>query len=696
MTALALAAVRIAGCGQLGLLEERITDYRLNARGGGGPPHPDIRIVAIDDASIEQLGRWPWPRNVVATLLRKIAAANPRVVAIDIVQSEPSLHPGGEAEDGALVQALAESPLFVLGYFFDFERPAPSALSELVRPYDFVRVQSPLGLERLPPRGVQIPTLTPNLLPLTRTAKDLGYFNLIPDGDGTIRRAALVVRYGDQLVPPLSIAALRQATGRRARVQVNGTGVAELALGNQRLPVDRMGALRIDFRGAGQTFPHISAADLLRDRVAPDGLRDKIVLVGVTATGVYDQRVTPFDPAFPGVEIHANVIDNVLQNRFLIDPWWGGLAEALAWLALASMIGWLVVRLRGLTGALTAVSIVGLYGLGCEVLLRRHGLVVPVLWPTLAAVLALISGTVHRYLWEERERRKIRRALELYLSPAAAQLVSEHPERLKLGGEKVECSVLFSDVKDFTSLSEQLAPEVLVVLLNSYLGAMTDVVFAHEGMLDKYIGDGVMAVWGVPLPQLDHAAKACRAALAMQDRVQHLRAKWRSKGWPELQVRIGINSGPVVFGNMGSTEHLSLTVVGDNVNLAARLEGLNKIYGTRILLTEATAQALGDQFLIREIDTVRVKGREQPVRIFELMAEGEAALDEGKRAACRQFELALSAYRRGEFQRAAEEFALLANGPTSDPAARFFLLRCRALLQNRPREWAAITELDEK
>ncbi|GIW43431.1 MAG: adenylate/guanylate cyclase domain-containing protein [Candidatus Binatia bacterium] len=696
LAAAIFGGLRIAGCAQLHLLEERVLDYRLKTRAAVSVADPSIVIVAVDDVSIEQVGRWPWPRSTMANLLRRVAQAEPRVVGVDIVQSEASQGARGAEEDRELAAALAQAPVFVLGYFLDFERPASTVPpAELLRTYDVVRMRSRRALQWIPPRGRVVPAMTANLPEFSRAARDLGYFNFLPDADGTIRRVPLVLRYGEELLPPLSLAVLRQATGKPAAITLGDTGVEEIALGDVPIPADRTGSLRVDFYGPGRSFAHISAVDVLRQHVDPERLRGKIVLVGVTATAVYDQRVTPLDPTFPGVEIHANVIANVLQRRFLVEPVWAGLAEVLALLGISFATGWLVARARGVMGALGALSvIVGYLGL-CEWLLRSHGLVLGMLAPTSAALLTLTGESVRRYLWEERERRKMRRALELYLSPAAAALVSEHPERLSLGGEKVECTVLFSDVKDFTSLAEQLPPETLVELLNSYLGAMTKVVFRYEGMLDKYIGDGIMAVWGVPLAREDHAAAACRAALAMQKQLDRLPG-WQEKGWPHLHVRIGINSGPVVFGNMGSADHLSLTVVGDNVNLAARLEGLNKLYGTGILIAETTARALPPEFLVREVDTVRVKGREQAVRVFELIAEHRAHVSEETHRMLAQFAEALERYRRGDFAAALRGFAALANGPVQDRVAQFFLARCRAFLEDPPATWDAVTSLDEK
>lgn len=694
---LVLAPLRMAGCHPLATLEERVTDHRLVARGGGAPPHEAVCIVAVDDESIERVGRWPWPRSTMAVLMQRIAAAQARVVAVDIVQSEATAGPGGANEDALLAAALSRAPIYVLGYFFDFARPALVADYSLVRPYDIVRVQDPRGLAFVPPRGeAGLPTITGNLVALTRAAKDLGYFNFFPDSDGTLRRAPLALRYGDEVVVPLALAALRQATGEQARIRIGSAGVEEVALGKTRIPVDRSGALRIDYRGGTKTFPHYPAAEVLAGRIGEPELRNKIVLLGVTATAVYDLRVTPFAPAFPGVEIHANVIDNVLQGRFLRAPEWMSLVEVVAMAVFALGTAWIVARTRGLLAALGPLLLWIAYWGFSEWCLWQRGVIVPVLGTTVAAVATFAASSVRRYLWEERERRKIRRALELYLSPTAAALVSDHPERLKLGGEKVECTVLFSDVKDFTALAERLPPEHLVELLNAYLGAMTQVVFAHGGMLDKYIGDGIMAVWGVPLPHPEQAAAACRAALAMQQKLDELRPDWNSRGWPRLDIRIGIHTGLVVFGNMGSTEHLSLTVVGDNVNLAARLEGLNKFYGTQVLLTEATVRRVSDDFVVREIDTVRVKGRAQPVRVFELLAWGEETRTPELQARIERFAAGLQAYRHGDFRAAERIFAALAEDHRDDGPARVFLARCRTLVQERPPHWEPVTTLEEK
>jgi adenylate cyclase len=421
------------------------------------------------------------------------------------------------------------------------------------------------------------------------------------------------------------------------------------------------------------------------------------VLVGVTATAVYDLRVTPLAAAFPGVEIHATIIDNVLQERFLWVPRWADEFEAAAILLFALLVGWFLSHLRAVRAALACLALAFAYAASTEFLLLEHGCLLPVVAPTLAVGLSFAAGTLQRYVWEERERRRLRKALELYLSPSAAAYVAEHPQALRLGGEKRDCTVLFSDVRDFTAISETLPPEQLMELLNVYLGAMTEVVFEHDGMLDKYIGDGLMALWGVPLPQPGHARKACAAALAMQERLRALSGSWHERGWPALAIRVGIHSGPMVFGNLGSAEHLSLTVIGDNVNLASRLEGLNKRYGTTILASEATVAQAGEDLLVREIDWVRVKGRQQPVRVFELLGIGDFPERSRLQERARRFEAGLGHYRQRDWAAAARCFRELLQSFPDDAPAQLFLQRCEQFASEPPPpQWTPITQMEEK
>jgi len=361
----------------------------------------------------------------------------------------------------------------------------------------------------------------------------------------------------------------------------------------------------------------------------------------------------------------------------------------------ALLLGVLLQRVRGIWAALTALLLIGLYVVGSQQLFLRLGLELSIVYPLLTILATYSAIALLHFVTEERERKKMRKALELYLSPSMARLVSDHPELLKLGGEKQELTVFFSDIRGFTTISERLDPTELVELLNQYLEEMTQIVFDHEGMLDKYIGDAVMAGWGAPLAQPDHAQRACRAALQMVERLEALNAGWQQRGWPRLEIGIGLNTGPMVFGNMGSSQHLSLTVMGDNVNLASRLEGLNKMYGTRAIVSEATARAAAGAIVTRAIDRVRVKGKSEPVGVFELVAV--AGSENGAAAALDSFAAGLAAYRQRRWDEAEACFAEILRARPDDGPSRLYVERCRAMRAAPPdADWEGVTVMETK
>ncbi|MGH7785498.1 MAG: adenylate/guanylate cyclase domain-containing protein, partial [Candidatus Binatia bacterium] len=331
---------------------------------------------------------------------------------------------------------------------------------------------------------------------------------------------------------------------------------------------------------------------------------------------------------------------------------------------------------------------------GSQLLFVYGGVLLSAVYPTLAVALSYMTVALHHYVVVDREKRHTRRMLDLYLSPSLSHYVSQHPDKLKLGGEKSDRTVLFSDVRNFTPIAERLAPEQLVELLNLYLGEMTDIVFANDGMLDKYVGDGVMAVWGAPIRQPDHAVRACRAALAMVERLVHINARCSARGWPTLNIRIGLNSGPMVFGNMGSAGHLSLTVMGDNVNLGARLEGINKLYGTTIIVSENTLGAAQDVLTVRELDVVRVKGKAQKVRIYEVL--GPATKAAAWQPLIEQFDAGLAAYRLRDWPTAVAAFEAAMRIRPNDGPSDLYLRRCQQH-ERTPVDpgWEAVTTFGE-
>ncbi|MFN2425605.1 MAG: CHASE2 domain-containing protein [Candidatus Binatia bacterium] len=724
----ALAVLRVVGLAPLAVLDARAVDLRLLAR-GPAPAAPEVVIVAIDNASIEQLGRWPWPRTLLARLLERIDAAEPAVVGFDIVQSEPTTAPDlsllagrvdsaalaqvetalaeSNPEDLALTAAITKSGRAVLGYFFDFsvKNRAPDPRAVLTSYGAVQSTSSPPGdgEEEVPGTAAVVS----NLPAMSAAARATGYFNTLPDsvirsgsrvfpGDGRFRRMPMAIRYGERMAMPLALSMLTVAyPDKPPRLRIATFGVEEVRFGKDPIPVAEDGQLLLNFRGPGETFEHVPAADVLAGRVDAQALRGKLVLVGVTATAVADVRATAFDGVYPGVEIHATALDNILRGDFLHQPRWTVLVEVAAILASVLVLGAALGRARGVAAAVVAGSLVAAYFVLSQWLFVATGVPLGVVYPLAAIALAYTAISVHHFVTVDLEKRRTREAFSRYLNPELARLVSENPDMLRLGGKRLCLTVLFSDIRGFTSISEGLSPESLVEMLNVYLGEMTGIVFDHDGTLDKYIGDAIMAVWGAPVACENHAEKACLAALEMGARLRARQDEWMARGWPRLAAGIGLHTGDMVAGNMGSSHHLSYTVMGDNVNLGSRLEGLTKTYGVSLLVSEATLTAAGDGFVARELDLVAVKGKALPVRIFELL--GRTADESQWGDLVRAFADALALFRARRWDAASAAFAVLLEAHPEDGPSRLYMKRCRMYSESPPpADWAGVTVMDTK
>ncbi len=681
------ALLRFSGEPTIENVAARALDRRLFSR-DVKQPGPEVVIVAVDDTSLDSIGRWPWSRTTMAQLIDRITDAGAAVIGLDLVQSEAA------AGDEVFLDSVGKSKRTVLGYYFDFNQTDAASLATRISTYSLVW-NSPSDPSQMTVHAGT--SIRRNLPALTEAARGLGYFNFIPDADGSYRRVPLTVRVGDSFALPLSLAMLHVYRPQwNLGLRFRDSFVESVQLGPTTIPVAENGEMLINYRGPGKTFPHVSASAILSGTVAPDVLRDKLVLVGVTATAVADVRVAPFDSFMPGVEIHANVIDSILRNDFL----WSATSrvtaiESILILILALALGLCLSFARGVYGFVAALAFAAAYDAGSQQLFLRTGICLSTVFPMLAIGLTYGGVSVQHFVAEERAKRQTRNALERYVPPAVARLVSNKPELLALGGETRELTVMFLDIRGFTTISERMRerPQELVALLNTFLDAMTVVIFDHGGTLDKYIGDEIMAFWGAPLPQADHAARACRCAVALLARLEELNGDFVKRGWPTLDIGIGINSGTMVVGNMGSSLRLSYSVVGDNVNLAARLEGLNKKYGTRIIASAATIESA--DVVVREVDVVRVKGKDQAVHVFEIVADKS---DEHQWTALLQpFRLGLDHYRAQRWKEAAACFREVLAAKPGDAPAQLYLERIAALENNPPpADWDGVTVMDTK
>ena len=679
-----------AGLAFLHDMELKTVDARFRLRGPRAVSG-DVVIAVIDSRSIDALGRWPWPRSDMARLIDALHAMGAKVVALDIVFSEPER--GHPEHDRMLADAVRRAGNVVLGYYFrlDQERsggPAPRFFPSPIpggppqRLEDRLKLVAPslLSMVRItrPPRSLRgCDDVEPNIPEIAASSQAMGFFSIQPDADGVMRRAPAMLPCGDDYYQSLSLRSATRFLGDPpVRLELAEDGVRRMAIGGRRIPVDETGAFRVNFPGPAGTFPHYAIVDVIRRKVPAGALRGKIVLVGPTELGIEDIRATPFGPVVPGVEVQAAAVETLLHGPFIYRSNVTTIVDILVVLAMGLGLGAILGRLpravlRFETFVLAALILI--YG---ELqIFSRLGAQLNMVYPGICLGLTYLLLTLNKAFGVERQGREIRRLFETYVSPSVVETMVREPERIALGGERRDITILFSDIEGFTTLSEKLPPEEVVSLLNAYLTPMTDIVFKHQGTLDKYIGDAVMALYGAPLELANPADNACRTALEMMAALARLKDEaWFARGWPDIRIRIGINSGPMAIGNMGSNIHKDYTAIGDGVNLASRLEGQNKSYATRVLISEFTRERLSVPFVLREIDVVRVRGRQEPVRVYELRGQGTPAPEEA--ALIRLFEEGLAALRAGRREEARERFQECLALEREDGPSRVMLARC--------------------
>jgi adenylate cyclase len=533
----------------------------------------------------------------------------------------------GADTDLALAEVVAASQRVVLPYVFLFPPAASTPIDDEHRRL-LNRSRMVAFADRAAERALDPRRAVGVLLPLDRfqaAAASAGHANVLPDRDGALRYAELVLRYGDGYYPSFVLETARLGLGLpRSRVRI--TAEQRLELGPRSIPTDENGLVHLNFYGPRRTFRHLSAVDVLTSPTPP-AVADQLVLVGFTAYGLMDVRPTPFDPLMPGVEVHATTLGNLLEGRTLRRLQSLVLVEALLVVLIAAAATFLA-RLGPLWSSVAFLVLgVGIWGVGHGVF--RAGAWVTLVPPLVALGVAHLGSVTYQVLVEERERRWIKRAFTQYVPAEVVETVAQNPAALAFGGDRREMSVLFSDIRGYTTFSERHSPEEVVAVLHEYLSAMVEVVFRNKGTLDKFIGDCVMALFGAPLADPEHALNACRAAVEMKEALARLNARWQAEGRETLETGVGVASGEMVVGNLGSSQRFSYTVMGDHVNLASRLEGLTKDYQTErhIIISEATHALVRDRVTARPLGAVMVKGKVQPVQIYELIdvarADGE-------------------------------------------------------------------------
>ena len=713
------------------LIELKMLDLRFLSRGVRAPG-PETVIAAIDEKSMTELGRWPWSRVTLAQLVDTLKDAGAKVIGFDVVYSEPDEHSTLVAladlshdiaaigtvdkqvfslleekkkradTDGILATALSDAGNVTLGYFFYTSKRDIGHFSAQDIKDAAARVAgSKFQMVKYLGTPVEDPVMeayavASNIPILSDAAENSGYFNAFPDVDGTNRWSPLVARFDKNYYPSLSMAVLEQYLDWPMMSLVMADyGAVGIALDDVLIPTDEAGRIFINYLGPARTFPYYSITDIIHGRLDKNLFRDKIVLVGASATGIYDLRVTPFSTVCPGIELHATVIDNILHRNFIQRPGWAAIIDIFAIVFLGLIAVPVLSRLKAILGLLLTLALVVIYVFINRYVFTGYNLWLNLVYPMCAVFGVYVGITVYRYMTEEREKKKIRGTFQYYLSGPVIEEMLKDPSKLKLGGEKKDLTVLFSDIRGFTTISEKLSPEDLVHLLNEYLTVMTDKVFVYGGLLDKYMGDAIMAVFGAPIDDPEHPGKCCRTALEMMDELKRLQKKWADEKRPILDIGIGINTGDMVVGNMGSEMRFDYTVMGDNVNLGSRLEGINKEYDTNIVISEYTYARVKDEFFCRELDSVRVKGKIHPVKIYELM--GLQSNADRWREFVPHFEEGLARYKEGRWDDAIACFSRVLQIRSDDGPSKLYLERCCTLKVHPPEgAWDGVYTMTKK
>lgn len=664
-------------------LEWKSWDARLHLLAAPEQASKDIVLMAVDQDSLnvyekEQGLGWPWPRQIYAGVLDFLKAGGAKAVFLDLMLTEDSTY--GVDDDRLLAEAMTRAGNVFLPIFLSAdEREQNEGETRLLE-------KSVMDRSRIPgPAGHALKSVSLPVDILAAAAVKMGNVQFVPDGDSVYRRLPLVFGYGDWLLPALPL----------AMAEFISDGVDP-----HKIPLDRSGNMILHFFGPRGTYKTYSIGAIinsqarieegLEPQVQPREFAGKTVIVGTTAAGLLDFRPTPFGGVYPGMEILATALDNLVGKTFVRET-----PPAVTWvsvlfLALLAGIGTTMLKkIRHL--AALGLALPGLAAAG-SLLAVRAGFWAEFVAPAFAAVMTFIAASLLNYGIEGRQRRFIKSAFRYYLSPLVIDRVLADPSLLRLGGERREITAFFSDVAGFTSISEGLSPEDLVGLLNAYLSEMTDIILDLGGTLDKYEGDAIIAFWNAPVDQPDHALRACRAALRCRQRLAELREEFRGRYGHEVRMRIGVNSGPAVVGNMGSERRFDYTAMGDTMNLASRLESAGKIYGVSTLVGEETERRVRDEILAREVDVIRVVGKKQPIRVFELLGEkGAVPTEELEKAA--RFNRALETYRAQRFSEAAAMFEAIAG----DPVATVYAGRARqSAASPPPGDWDGVYELDKK
>lgn len=684
-------------------LDNRVRDFYFNFR-GTEKVSDAVVIIDIDEKSIKELGQWPWERDKFAKILTNLQESGVGIIGLDIVFSEADkTSPKRFAKewniqradlpdyDAILSETIASTPT-ILGYVLDFDKTnkndAPTVPAIFVEKNKQEREFFPHA------KGVLA-----NLESIQKSGYSSGYLNYAPDDNadetGIIRSVPLMIKYDDMLYPSLAFELFRiMNDAKKVVVSYGKSGVERVQLGSVHIPTDRFGRLYVNFRGSAKSYKYISAVDIYNNSFDKASIEGKIALVGTSAIGLMDLRSTPMESVIAGVEIHANVIDNLINQDMLQKPSTGEFIDILMILCIVFVVVMLYSRLSILLLLVVySFSFASLLSMNYYLLFHEH-IIINTIFPLFSMILSLIGILGVNYIFEYRQKEMVKNSFSKKVSKQVMDDLLANPDATNFASKEVEVTIYFSDIRGFTTISEELqSPKRVTDFLNYYMNAMVVSVEKHQGTIDKFIGDAIMAYWNAPLEVKNHADEAVKTALEQIAQRDFLNKKIKKEFGFDVDYGIGINTGSVIVGEIGSQGRSDYTIIGDAVNLASRLEGLCKPYKVRLIISEFTKAKLTESYVMQLLDKVRVKGKAEPVEIYEVLSLGKA--NEQKQIELEVYYKAHDFYLKAEFKKSKEIFDTLYE-TYKKPLYELYSQRCTHLLEENIIEFDGVFEFKTK
>lgn len=670
-------------------LDERLRDFLFLVRGHEVATAP-IAIIDIDEKSLKEFGQFPWERSLIATLLQKASDANALMVGLDVSFMEPDKRsPSFFAKqfdvkgefpdyDKKLAHVVSQTPT-ILGYAFDF-----TTLHVKKKPPNIpaIFIEKGVSKETYLPHAKGVLS---NIPILQNAAYSSGFFNSMPDNLGVVRSIPLLAKYDMEIFPSLVFEMYRIATDNQSvKIHYSSDGVENIELKEHSIKTDRHGRIYINYKAPKHAYPYISASDIIQDKIDMSILKDKFLFLGTSAVGLLDLRSTPFDNTMPGVEIHANTLDNLLNQDYLQEPMFAEVINILLIVILSFLIAIIFSYLSPLLLVVSFVFVMGVVFGGYYYLTFYQYLILNILYPILSIIGCTLAVLATSYFLEQRQKESIKNRFAKKVSKNVMDDLLEFDTAELLSGQEKEISIFFSDIRKFSTLAEKLPPKRLIELLNAYMSPMSDFIIAHKGTIDKFIGDAIMAYWNAPQDIKDHADEAIKSALEQIAHKEVLNKKLYNEFGIKINFGIGINTGLAIVGEMGSQDRSDYTVVGNSVNLASRLEGLCPVYGVNLIFSSFTKEKLIEKYTILKLDAIRVKGIQAPVDIFTIMETNDENI-----SFIEHFEEAFEMYLREDFKGALNIFSGLSDKKMVKLVS-LYADRCEKYIKNPPKVFEGV------